>query len=257
MEKKVALITGGSVGIGFASAVKFAQNGYAVVIANRNEVKGHEALAKLKDLTEDAAFVQCDVSKTEECQKLVDATVEQFGRIDVLFNNAGVLGEMTPTLETSIDEAREVFNVDVFGTMNLIMMAGRVIEKQGKGVIINVSSINAQIAGAGPMAYVSAKGAVEALTRHAAKDLSPKGIRVVCIAPGWVRTEINRDNLANIPGMEATAAKLHMKGRIIEAPEIAEVVYFLASDAASCVNGSVVMCDDGYCGFKEGETILV
>ena len=256
-EKKVAVITGGSVGIGYASAEKFVKNGYAVVIANRNEAKGEEAAQRLRDMGGDVLFVKTDVANDADRKNLVAKAVEAYGRIDVLFNNAGVLGDMTPTLETNVNEAKNVFEVDVLGTLGLMIDAGRVMKEQGKGVIINVSSINASIAGASPIAYCGAKAAVELMTKHAAKDLSPLGIRVVCVAPGWVRTEINRDNLANIPGMESTAAKLHMKKRIMEAPEIAEVVYFLAQDEASCVNGSTVMCDDGYCGFKEGEVALV
>ena len=212
---------------------------------------------KLKEISDNVEFISADVSVHEDCVNLVEHTVERFGTVDVLFNCAGILGELVPTLDTDMNNSRNVFDIDCFGTLDMLLLAGNVMKRNGGGVIINTSSINSGLAGASAIAYAGAKAAVDAFTRHAAKDVGKFGIRVVSVAPGWVRTEINRETLANNPELEKCAASMHMTNRILEPSEIAEVVYFLASDAASAINGSTVMCDDGYNSFKEGYVKLI
>ena len=243
MNKKVAVITGGSEGIGKACAIRFAQAGYAVAIASRREESGLKTQEELQKLT-DAIWVKCDVALDNDCKNLAHTVKEKFGRIDVLVNDAGVVGERKDFFDLDIDDIRRTLDINIMGTIQNMKYCGIIMKEQGKGVIINIGSICGVLANLESIAYHSSKGAVRMATQRAAYELSKYGIRVLSVAPGWVKTGMMLDEI------ESYGAKLHMSERVLTPEQIAGTVYLLSQDEASAVNGVTVMADDGYSSFK-------
>ncbi len=243
MEKKVAVVTGGSEGIGKACAMRFAQAGYAVVIASRREEQGREAEAELQKVS-DALWVKCDVASEEDCKNLAKTAKEKFGRIDVLVNDAGVVGARKDFFELDVEDIRKTLDINVIGTIQNMKYCGIIMKEQGKGVIVNIGSICGTIANLESIAYHSSKGAIRMATQRAAYELAKYGIRVLSVAPGWVKTGMMLEDI------EAYGAKLHMSERVLTPEQIAGTVYLLSQDEASAVNGCTVMADDGYSSFK-------
>ncbi|ADF39959.1 SDR family NAD(P)-dependent oxidoreductase [Priestia megaterium] len=247
-QKRVAVITGGASGIGKETALKFAQKGDAVVIADYDKGKGKEALQKIEEAGGSALFVQTDVTKFEEVEALIEEAVNRFGRIDVMFNNAGI-GHPTSILDQDLEEYHRIINVNQHGVTYGIMAAGRKMRELGiKGVIINTASIFSFLASPGTYAYHATKGAVVMMTKSAALDLAKYGIRVVAVAPGFVDTPIIQGYKDNgmIEGMKAKT----MSRELTTPKQIADMVYLLSLEEAGAVNGSVIMADDGYAAFK-------
>lgn len=257
-DRKCAFITGAAArGIGYATAKKFLDEGWGVVMFDVNKANADQRMSELTDAQRsNAEFMIGDVTKAEDIQKVVDHCVEKYGHLDAVYNGAGVLGTLTPANETDFTEARRVIDIDLMGSLQVNVIAGNQMVKQGSGAIVNTASIAGQLAGSGPIAYSVAKAGVEMLTKFMAKDLSRYGVRFVTIAPGWVETDIDRETL-KLPGMRDMAEKLHCSKRIMQPEETAEVIYFLCTPAAKVINGSTVNVDDGFSGFKEGEVILV
>ena len=243
MEKKVAVVIGGSEGIGKACAMRFAQAGYAVVIASRREEQGREAEAELQKVS-DALWVKCDVASEEDCKNLAKTAKEKFGRIDVLVNDAGVVGARKDFFELDVEDIRKTLDINVIGTIQNMKYCGIIMKEQGKGVIVNIGSICGTIANLESIAYHSSKGAIRMATQRAAYELAKYGIRVLSVAPGWVKTGMMLEDI------EAYGAKLHMSERVLTPEQIAGTVYLLSQDEASAVNGCTVMADDGYSSFK-------
>jgi meso-butanediol dehydrogenase / (S,S)-butanediol dehydrogenase / diacetyl reductase len=243
LQGKVAIVTGGGSGIGRAAAERFAEEGARVVVAEYSANAGQETADLICGAGGDAIFIQVDVADAEQVQRMVQATVERYGRIDVLFNNAGVLafGTVTDTDESIWDR---VMAVNVKGTYLCSKYVIPHMIAGGGGSIINASSsTGAHDANANTAAYVASKGAVTLLTRCMAIDYAPHGIRVNSIAPGPTDTPMLRDALSP-EALEQFAATFPM-GRLGTPRELANAVLFLASDEASFVTGLTMAVDGG------------
>jgi NAD(P)-dependent dehydrogenase (short-subunit alcohol dehydrogenase family) len=238
---QVVIVSGGTKGIGLATAKKFLENKDHVFVLGRHEEK--ETLEELKKLG-DVQFIKADVSIEEDCKKVVESAVEKFGRIDILANVAGVVGKRGAFVDLDLSDVQKTININLMGTIYMTQYVAREMIKKRSGVIINVGSIDGFMANTESIGYHASKGAVKMLTQALARELSPYGLRVVSVAPGWVRT-----GMIDKP-IETIGAALHMKGRIIEAEEIANVIYLLSLKEASAINGTTVMADDGYTSFK-------
>lgn len=247
-EKRVAVITGGASGIGKQTAIKFASKGERVVVADFNEQLGEETVAEIVAAGGEAIFVKTDVSKYEEVESLVQKTVDTYGRIDVMFNNAGI-GRVTPVLDQDLKDYHSVISVNQHGVAHGIIAAGKKMRELGiKGVIINTASVFGFLASPGTFAYHASKGAVIMMTKSAALELSVHDIRVLAVAPGAVDTPI-------IQGYKDQGMVDEMKSKVmgnkLTTPEqVADTVYLLSLPEASAINGSVVMADEGYASFK-------
>ena len=251
LESKTALITGGSSGIGRATVEKFLREGAKVMIADVDLARSDQVVTELEGLgfTGSVAAVRTDVSRYEDVEAAVARTVEVFGSLDVIFNNAGIAGGK-PLLEhdPEVDYA-PMIRVDQDGVYYGILAAGRQFRKQGTGgVIISTSSIYGQQAAELSFSYSAAKAAVISFTRSAAYELAEYGIRAVAITPGRVGTPIINQFSDEL---RATFAAEQLRNTLTAPEEIADVVAFLASDEANAINGTVVSVDDGYSVFKQ------
>lgn len=241
-DQKVVIVTGGSSGIGQATAVAFAQAGAKVVIADYAEA-GANVVADLEKQGHEALFVKVDVTSEADTQAMVAATVAKFGRIDVLFANAGIAlgGEITAT---SYQEWQKVIDVNLNGVFlsDKYVIEQMLTQPEG-GAIVNCGSIHSFVGKAGVTAYSAAKGAVKLLTQTLAIDYAAKNIRINAVCPGYIDTPL----LQQIQGSARQALiDLHPQGRLGKPEEVASVVLFLASDAASFVNGTTLLVDGGY-----------
>ncbi len=248
ITKRVAVITGGASGIGKETALKFARKGDRVVVADFNEKLGNEVIDYIKSEGGEAIFVKTDVSKFEEVESLIEKTVEIFGRIDVMFNNAGI-GANSPLIDMNLDVYNKTIAVNQHGVTYGIMAASRKMKELGiKGVIINTASVFGFLASHGTFAYHATKGAVIMMTKSAALELAEYGIRVVAVAPGAVDTPIIQ-GYKDKGIIDMMKAKV-MGNKLTKPEQIADTVYLLSLEEASAINGSVVMADEGYASFK-------
>ena len=238
---QVVIVTGGTKGIGLATAKKFLSCKDKVVILGRHE--NNEVINELAKIGE-VTFVKADVSNIDDCKKVMEIVKDKYGKVDVLANVAGVVGNRGSFLDLDLDDISRTININLMGTINLSQLVAREMVKQNSGVIINVGSIDGFMANTEAIGYHASKGGVKMLTQAMARELSPYGIRVLSIAPGWVKT-----GMIDKP-IEEIGSKLHMKGRIIVPEEIANAIWLMSLPEASAINGSTVMADDGYCSFK-------
>lgn len=247
-EQRVAVITGGASGIGRQVSLKFARKGDRVVVADFNEAAGQETVNMIQQEGGEAYFVQVDVSKPESVEALVDKAVELYGRIDVMHNNAGI-GGAGPVLEQNMDLYHRTINVNQHGVAYGIIAAGRKMKELGiKGVIINTASVFGFLASPGTFAYHATKGAVIMMSKSAALELAPYGIRVVAVAPGAVDTPIIQ-GYKDSGMLDSMRAKV-MGGELTQPEVVADTVYLVSLDEAAAITGSVVMADQGYASFK-------
>ncbi|PEA54222.1 short-chain dehydrogenase [Bacillus pseudomycoides] len=247
MTRRVAVITGGGSGIGRQTCIKFAKKGDQVVVADFNETSGKETVEMIKAEGGTAIFVKTDVSQYDQVENLVNTTVETYGRIDIMFNNAGI-GGAGPVLNQNMDLYEKVIGVNQHGVAYGIIAAGKKMKELNiKGVIINTTSVYGFLASPGTFAYHATKGAVVMMTKSAALELVEYGIRVVAVAPGVVDTPI----LHGYKDSMIESMKMKVMGNELTNPEaLADVVYLLSLEEADAINGSVVMADHGYASFK-------
>ncbi len=245
MKNKVVLITGGTTGIGLASAEIYLQNGARVVIAGRREAEGEKALEHLGATDKNAAFVQADISKSESVQNLISKTIKLFGRIDIAFNNAGIEGKFGTLEELSEQDLDDVIDINLKGTWYSIKYEVEQMKKQGGGVIINTSSWLSKAAYANSSIYSASKAAIDGMLKSIALETASYGIRINNVNPGYIITPMFH-RFFDPESEEAQPLKAHAPmGRFGKASEVAEVVYWLSSDKASFVTGQCVSVDGG------------
>jgi len=245
LNGKVALVTGSSSGIGRATAVALAANGARVAINfHRNETGAGEARAQITAAGGSAIVIQADVTRASEVQALIEQTVAEFGPIDILVNNAGSLVERLTILELSEERWDEVIDLNLKSAFLCCRaVAGSMMERQA-GAIINLSSIAGRNGGAlGSIHYSTAKGGVITFTKGLAKELGPFGVRVNAVSPGVIDTPYHEQ--FSSPEMMKTYAGMIPLGRIGTPPEVANVICFLASDAASYLAGETIEINGG------------
>jgi NAD(P)-dependent dehydrogenase (short-subunit alcohol dehydrogenase family) len=245
---KVVLITGGTSGIGRATALAFAREGARVVIAGRRDEQGAAVVQEIKALGADALFVRTDVAREEELAALVAKTVEHFGRLDVAFNNAGVEGRFgLTTAEQTQEHYDHVFDINVRGVLFSMKHEIPALLRSGGGAIINTSSGYGSVAAPGASVYVGSKFAVIGLTKSAALEYAQQGIRVNAVSPGPIQTEmIDRAFGGGESEGKKHIASLVPAGRIGTAEEVASAVVWLASPGAAYVNGHDLLIDGAY-----------
>ncbi len=247
LANKVALITGGTSGIGEASALLFAKEGAKVAIVGRNEKRGHGVTEQILKAGGQAIFVRTDVRKSDQCRRAVDETVRAFGRLDILFNNAGVFYPHT-ALDCTEEEWDLQIDINLKGTFLMSKFALPGMIQQGSGIIINNSSGWGIAGGDAAVAYCASKGGVVLLTKAMAIDHGRQGIRVNCICPGDVDTPMLPED-ARMRGLKwedyLAGCSSRPLGRIGTAGEIAKAALFLASDDSSFMTGAALVVDGG------------
>jgi NAD(P)-dependent dehydrogenase (short-subunit alcohol dehydrogenase family) len=248
LDGRVAVVTGGGGGIGRASAAELAAQGARVVVADVAEDAARGAADEIMARGGQAISAHTDVTSPEQLQTLMERTLEAFGGLDVMFNNAGV-ADGGPLLQWSPERYRRVIAVNQDGVFYGIQAAARAMQQTGRGgVIINTGSVYGRLASLYSIGYQASKAAVEVMTRVAALELAPDRIRVVNVAPGIVDTPMV--DAYREAGIIDAMAKKQMRGALVQPRDVASVVAFLASDAAACINGTTVYADDGYSAFK-------
>jgi len=249
LQGKVAVVTGGSRGIGKAIAETFAREGAHVVV---NYVSASAEASRVVEEIEtgggSATSVMADVSQRDQAQKLVDETIETFGRLDILVNNAGIRIEGT-VLDTTEEDWDRTMDVNLKGPFNCMQAAGRVMIQQRYGKIVNVSSISGLGGAPGEeFAYSCSKAGLMNMTMVASLDLGRYGINVNCIAPGWTVTDLVRRAAGSeerLGEMNQVKARMASMGRVGNPQDIANVALFLASDESSFISGQVIVADGG------------
>ncbi len=242
-QAKVVLITGAGSGIGRDAAVAFARRGATLVLGNRNEKAGQETVQAIQSAGGKAHFQRTDVAKPGDIESLVETAVGKFGRLDVAYNNAGVEGQFgTPMAEWSEDAVDQVLDINVKGVWRAMRAQIPVMVKQGKGVIINTSSVAGHVGFPGAAIYAASKHAVEGLSKAAALELAKSGVRVNCVAPGPIVTPM-LDRASG--GNHSVLKDIVPMARLGETHEISGAVLWLASDEASFVTGQSLIIDGG------------
>ena len=242
-DGKVALVTGGTSGIGKATAIAFARAGAKVVLTGRREKEGAQAVDEIKKLGGDAAFVRADVAKDADVKAMVDFAIGKYGRLDVAFNNAGV--EWKGPLDQATEaEYRRIFDINVWGVLNSMRHEIPVMLKNGGGTIVNTSSVAGHVGLPQVSVYIASKHAVEGLTKSLALEFAKQNIRINAIAPGVIATEMF-DRFAD-DAFRAQIPSIVPVGRAGASEEIAAAVLYLASDDARFTTGASLVVDGGY-----------
>jgi NAD(P)-dependent dehydrogenase (short-subunit alcohol dehydrogenase family) len=240
---KVALVTGGTSGIGKVTAIEFARAGAKVVLTGRREKEGAQVVAEIKKLGGEAAFVRADVAKNADVKAMVDFTVHKFGRLDIAFNNAGV--EWKGPLDQATEaEYRRIFDINVWGVLNSMRHEIPIMLKNGGGAIVNTSSVAGHVGLAQVSVYIASKHAVEGLTKSVALEFAKQNIRINAIAPGVIATEM-WDRFAGDELRDQVASIIPV-ARIGASEEIAAAVLYLCSDNAKFTTGTSLVVDGGF-----------
>jgi NAD(P)-dependent dehydrogenase (short-subunit alcohol dehydrogenase family) len=244
-DQKVAIITGGSSGIGRATAVALAKQGVKIAIAARRAKEGEETVRLVKEAGSDGFFVKTDVANEDDVRSLVEKTAKTYGRLDYAFNNAGIEETMTPLVDQTSDIFNQIMNVNVKGVWLGMKYEIPQMIRNGGGAIVNMSS-GAGVIGIPQMPiYVASKHAVLGLTKSAALEYAKSGIRINAIAPGVVETGMLERAAEDNKQFVETLKSMHPIGRIGDPEEIANAVVWLLSDKASFVLGHTLLVDGG------------
>jgi NAD(P)-dependent dehydrogenase (short-subunit alcohol dehydrogenase family) len=246
LRGKVAIVTGGTSGIGRDTAVLFAKAGAKVVVAGRREAQGKETIDLIRAAGGEGLLVKTDVSRAADVLALVQKTVERFGRLDVAFNNAGIEGSWSPIAEQSEEDWDSTIDINLKGVwLCLKYEIQQMLKQGGGGAIVNMASVAGFIGSAGAAAYCASKHGVMALTKSAALETARNGIRVNVVCPAVIETPMG-ERLWGAPEAKKFALGLHPIGRFGRPEEIADAVVWMCSDGASFMTGQSLVLDGGF-----------
>jgi len=246
LEDKVAVITGAASGIGRATALLFAREGARVVVADWDESGGSRIAEEIAEAGGEAVAVRTDVSQAEDVRSLINAAVEGYGRLDVLFNNAGVEGELAPTADCSLENWDSVIGINLKGVFLGMKYAIPHMVSHGGGTIINNASVAGVVGFAGLPAYCASKGGVIQLTKAAALEYAKAGIRVNAICPGVIATPMVERVIGDNKEMKKSFEALEPVGRFGTPEEVARLALFLATEDSSFCTGAPFIVDGGF-----------
>ncbi len=245
MDKLVVLITGGLTGIGRAAAIAFTKKSAKVVVAGRRDEAGKELVKELRSLGAEAEFIKADVRKEDDVRAMVDKTVARFGRLDVAVNNAATEGQVGPITDQTAESFAATFETNVLGVVLSMKHEVRVMQAQGSGSIINISSTYGHEGAAGASFYAGAKHAVEGITKSVALELARSGIRVNAVAPGPTDTGMLTRFTGTAENKAALATQVPL-GRLGLSEEVADGIVFIGSEEARFITGHVLNVDGGH-----------
>jgi 2-deoxy-D-gluconate 3-dehydrogenase len=245
LKGKVAVVTGGNGGIGLGMARGIASLGAAVVIAGRNEDKAAAALAALRDMGAEAAFIVADVTQKPACIDLIEGTVERYGRVDILVNNAGTSVRKLPQ-DLQEDEWRHVLDTNLSGAFFCSQAAYPEMVRVGGGKMINIGSMMSLFGAPYATAYAASKGGIVQMTRAMATAWAKDNIQVNAVLPGWIDTDLTRGARRQIEGLQASVEKRTPQGRWGTSDDMAGIAAFLASPASDFVTGTAIPVDGGF-----------
>jgi NAD(P)-dependent dehydrogenase (short-subunit alcohol dehydrogenase family) len=256
MASSVVLVTGALTGIGRATAAAFAREGARLVVSGRHEDAGRDLAAELAALGAEVEFVRADVRHEDDVRALVDAAVDRFGQLDIAVNNAGTEGHIGPIVDQTPETYAAVFDTNALGVLLSMKHELRVMLPRRHGSIVNVSSVAGSRGGVNAAVYVASKHAVEGLTKSAALEAAPFGVRVNAVAPGPIETSLLARFTGDAAGMAELIAGVPLK-RAGTADEIARAILFVASDAVPFLTGQALVVDGGQSiAFGTGEAAV-
>ena len=246
LKGKVALVTGGTTGIGKETAIALADAGAKVVVSGRGEDKGKETVNSIKQAGGEATFIKADISQAAEVEALIAKTVETYGSLDCAFNNAGTEGKLAPITELTEEDLDKVIDINLKGTWLCLKYEITQMLKQGGGSIVNTSSGAGEVGMANLSPYCASKHGVMGLTKSLAIECAKQGIRINAIAPGPIDTGMPERGTANQEALDNYISTFVPMDRMGTAKEVAGAVVWLCSDAAGFVTGTTLAIDGGY-----------
>lgn len=241
MEQKIAIVTGGSSGLGYATVKKFTENNIFTFVIGRDEGKLKKACQEFGKNCEPVVF---DVTQLDKIPSLVKKLADEHGRLDILVNNAGI-NQKKALVDVSDEEFQRILHTNVNSVFSLSRETARIMLPQKAGCIINISSMAAQYGLPSVIAYTASKTAIEGMTRAMAVELSPSGIRVNCIAPGFIFTKMSSAALDSDPERKQKVLSRTPMGKLGMPEDVANTAYFLASDESSFLTGTIIPVDGG------------
>lgn len=246
LENKIAIVTGGNSGIGRATAALFCKEGATVIITSRREAENKKVVDEITSQGGKIMAVQADLSKMEDCRKVVDEAIKNYGRIDILVNNAGIADKHMRITKCTEDWYDQVCKIDQYSVYYMSKYALEHMEKVGQGSIVNISSIGSQ--GVAGISYSAAKAAVNAMTKNIAIQFAHTAIRCNAVAPGPTPTPLNAPEAVkdfDLEFADATAQHLDLSVPVAEAEDQAEAILFFASDVSKAITGQILYVDHG------------